>query len=76
MLALGADEGMALISAAIEQDLNEKHYMRWVNGGYERTTSFIDFKAKLTAPKDARSAEDIMAHVRGLMMGGAPDGNI
>jgi len=69
------DEGMELLQTAIEQDKNDKLYMWWINGGYEKSMPFFDFKTRVSTPADTRSAADIISHVRGLL-GGAADGNI
>lgn len=64
ILALEAEEGIALLLHAMEAEEKEHIFQRWING-YQHM-SFDAFRAQLTPPEKKSEAE-IMEDVSGIM---------
>lgn len=63
------DQGVEFVRNAIEQENEEKLFLRWVVG-YQQTTAYGEFKIKMkeaAAAKDNRSAEAILDEVEALL---------
>lgn len=61
-------EGYELIKFALEEENEQKMYLRWVVG-YQSLISFTEFKNKIRqmSIQDNRDAEDILADVERMM---------
>lgn len=61
-------DGYELIKFALEEENEEKMYLRWVVG-YQSLISFAEFKNKVrqTSIQDNRDSEEILASVEMMM---------
>ena len=64
------EEGMEILQYAMDADVEDKLYLRWING-YQSSMGFDEFKSKLTVKNavsnDNRTAEEILDHVEKMM---------
>lgn len=68
ILKLPFKEGYELIKFALEEENEQRMYLRWVVG-YQSLISFTEFKNKIRqmSIQDNRDAEDILADVERMM---------
>ena len=66
ILTMNIGEGYEFIKNAVEQEREEKLYLRWVVG-YQTTTTYVEFKNRLKQSSDRRTSEEILNDVESIM---------
>lgn len=66
ILNMNIGEGYEFIKNAVEQEREEKLYLRWVVG-YQTTTTYVEFKNRLKQSSDRRTSEEILNDVESIM---------
>ena len=70
ILAMPFEEGCEMMQYALNAELEDKMFIRWING-YQQVMGFEEFKNQIGVEsrqvRDNRTAEEILKTVRGII---------